>query len=94
MTIPKRIKFMGYTFQVTSETERAEEEECYGIINYKTQTIRLYNPVSNERKAETLIHELIHLVTDFLKINLEEDDVSRLGKGLYAALKENGMLCE
>ena len=92
MTTPKRIRFMGYTFRVVQETEHTEDEERYGLIDYRTQTIQLNRNTSDERKQETLVHELIHLVLDFTKVELEEDDVGRLGHGLYAILKENGLL--
>ena len=94
MTIPKRITFMGYTFRVIQETEHTEDEERYGLIDYKMQAIQLNKNTSDDRKQETLVHELIHLVSGFLNIEIEEDDVGRLGHGLYAVLKENGLLRE
>jgi len=66
---------MGYTFRVVQETEHTEDEERYGLIDYRTQTIQLNRNTSDERKQETLVHELIHLVLDFTKGELEEDDV-------------------
>ena len=92
MALPKTIKFMGYTFRVIQETEHTEEEERYGLIDYRSQTIQLNKYSTDQRKQETLVHELIHLVLDFLKVELDEDDVGRMGHGLYAILKENGLL--
>ena len=50
MTTPKRIRFMGYTFRVVQETEHTEDEERYGLIDYRTQTIQLNRNTSDERK--------------------------------------------
>ena len=45
-----------------------------------------------ESVTEVLMHELVHVIADTLKIDLKEEDVSRFSEALYDTLVRNGFM--
>lgn len=43
---------------------------------------------------QTLVHELVHIIADLFRIDLQEDDVERLAQGLHSVMVDNGMFNE
>lgn len=62
-------------------------EDFYGLIRYSEHTIFINDRacLCKEQREETLLHEVIHGVDKKLKVDLTEEDVQRLGAGLYAS---------
>lgn len=67
-------------------------DECYGIIEHDNKKIYLNERFNKDQQNETLLHEVIHGIDEFMNIGLTEDQVERLGKGMYLVLKENNLL--
>ena len=65
-----------------------------GSINHHKQTIQIDTNAHKQYQSEVLLHEIIHGVSHALNLNLGEDDVYRLGTGLYQVLSSNGFLAE
>lgn len=61
-----------------------------GNIDYRNQTIKVDG--DDKEKEQILIHEVIHAISYFWSIKLDESDVERLSEGLYHILKENKLL--
>ena len=89
MQIPKKITFMSYVYKVVHESKSTAEDGAFGTLDHMEQEIRLFAHNPPNRMQETLLHEVVHLVCDFIHLELEENDVARLSHGLYHALKEN-----
>jgi len=53
----------------------------------QTITIRPGQPLENEQ--DSVLHEVLHAVSDYMEINLREGQVTKLATGLLAVLKEN-----
>ncbi|BFH70588.1 phage protein [Paenibacillus dendritiformis] len=83
------IKIGCYTYHV-------EEVECVnkftpraGEIDYFARKIRIDKDMDEAQKRETLMHEIIHGLEDFMCFELEEEQVMKLGKGLAMVFKDN-----
>jgi transketolase C-terminal domain/subunit len=63
--------------------------ELYGCMDSKTETITLDADLSHEQKCATLLHECIHAMDDVYAIGLSEEQVVKLGTGLYLMLRDN-----
>ena len=59
-----------------------------GQISFEKQTIKLDS--EDIELQETLMHEIIHAVSHFWSVGLEEKQTECLSVGLYCVLKENG----
>jgi hypothetical protein len=53
-------------------------------------TIRDGQPQANEQ--DSVLHEVIHAVSDYMEIRLKEGQVTKLATGLLAVLKDNASL--
>lgn len=65
--------------------------ECFGTIDYINRVIELNHNNDEEQNIATLIHEVIHGVSEMYKLDFEEDTVERLGDALYTLFKDNSL---
>ena len=110
LNYPKRINILGiiYTIEYVekpSDVDIEKRSSLWGQIDYWTRTIRIYT--KNRTKEDiwvTLLHEILHGISDQLNLNLEEkgndDDatspettlVNLLSSGLFDTLTRNRLL--
>jgi hypothetical protein len=75
--------------------------ECFGVAHHRDQKIFIEPDIPQQKKEQTLIHEIMHAV--FWQTGLlarmkdvqgitEEEIVQALSMGLYQALNDGGML--
>ncbi len=86
---PASLKILGKPFKVTFGNEAPLEDGDMGDCSTEGQaiTIREGQPLENEQ--DSLLHEVIHAVSDYMEINLKEGQVTKLATGLLAVLKDN-----
>lgn len=67
-------------------------KDCYGEIDYNKREIYLNESLNDEEQNKaTLIHEMLHGISEMYNLELSEDIVSRLGEALYIVIKDNGI---
>lgn len=74
-----------------SSTLTVNEGVCYGDIDYNKNLIQLNKNYSEEQQKATLIHEVLHGISEMYSLDLSEDTVTRLGNALYSTLKQNNL---
>ena len=89
MPLPKSIRIVGHTYTVQVEPSEHFNSQYMGQINHQELTIRVGTHIPPEQQRETLLHEVIHGVDVAMRLNLSEEDTSRLSRGLHAALRDN-----
>jgi len=93
MNIPEKIKigWKDYTIEKTDVSEKLllNGAICYGEIEYDDQIIRLNNSFSDEQKELTLIHEMLHGISNMYTLDMSEDVVTKLANALYITIKDN-----
>ncbi len=102
MKIPKEIKIIGHTYQVSFEKTLGTEKDCAGEIRYRDQKIRLQPDIEGDpRHRENIeygfFHELVHGILYTLHYQELRDDeafVGRFARVLYQSLNGAGMLVE
>lgn len=99
MTIPKTLKLGAFNWTVEENQDVAREGCVYGSTHFRSQKIFLDPDVTDDNKAETLLHELLHTaiyhsgLTERLKNGAtEEEIVSSITPALYQALHDNGLV--
>jgi hypothetical protein len=56
-----------------------DEDHLYGCINFRDNTIRIYNNFVNSRDHyKTLLHELIHAIATDISIDFKTDSEERI----------------
>jgi Zn-dependent peptidase ImmA (M78 family) len=90
--IPNEVKVAGITYKV-SEKDYVEinvNKNCLGSCSYADSNIVILNSLSNTRKEQVFVHELVHAV--LMEAGYDEHDedmVNRIGIVLHQVLKEN-----
>lgn len=97
MKIPNEIKIGGIEYKVELIDENIDDihnAEFIGRVLFKEQKIKILNSYPVEKKFKTLLHEIIHILSEDLKIGIEEENICRLEAGLFQVLKDNKLLKE
>lgn len=92
MQLPAEIKIGGITYSVVEKETVDNSPDCYGVVIYADNHIEIKKSLSDERKAQTLIHEMLHAV--FFESgyeNHEEKLSDQLALTLHQVLKENDL---
>lgn len=63
-----------------------------GEIDYIDRTIKIAEFITDDDKRETLIHEIVHGIDEFMGIDLNEEQVVKIGKGLAMVMTDNPKL--
>lgn len=77
-----------------SQVLKTESDECYGEINYDELVINIRATDKEEQQEATLIHEVLHGVSEMYGLEMNEETVTRLANALYTVLKDNGLKIE
>lgn len=65
--------------------------EILGEINHVENQIQVNAAYSEEEQKITLIHEVLHGIDELFSIELKEEQVEQLGKGLFLVLTDNNL---
>ena len=96
MLLQKSIRILGKDYEVEYCDLRKEKESSAssrGYVCTGEQIIRIDNHNSKRQtQEETLLHEIIHALSDALGADLDEKQVNLMGAGLYQVINDNGLL--
>lgn len=86
---PVKITILGkpYTLKIVPNL-KAGETNLYGIVDIESRTILLSNSDKPDFE-ETVIHESIHVISDALNLNINENKTRALSCALYDTLTRN-----
>lgn len=91
MKMPERIKIGYKVYMIESAKPNLSVEDYYGTINYGEEKIYLRDSNSEEQNVQTLIHEVLHGISEFYLLGMEEKEVALLSNALYTVLKDNNL---
>lgn len=98
MKIPNSIRIGGIDYKVEIISEATDginnEADYCGRVIFKEHKILILDSYPIEKQFKTLLHEIIHVLDEDLKIGFEENNICRLEAGLYQVLKDNKLLKE
>lgn len=90
MIIPKKVRILYKEYIIEEQINLHDSDgELYGQIDFLPERILLNAEASEEQKKATLIHEIVHALDEMYKIELEEEQVEKLGNALYMLHKDN-----
>lgn len=86
-----KIGYKNYNIKPENEVYDDSRNECFGIISYDEEKIRIATKFSENLQNQALIHELIHAIGDKyqLDINKDEKTVDLLATGIYELILDN-----
>lgn len=83
------MKIGCYRYEVKEVKSVNKFEARKGEIDFYEKVIRLDEDMSPNDKLETLLHEIVHGIDDFMDVGLEENQVKKLGHGLAMVFMDN-----
>lgn len=90
MKIPMEIKigYRDYKVKFVSDLNDGSKV-LYGQVKWDEEIIELNQEVCENQKKCTLLHEVIHAIDEMEDIGLTEEQIVKLGKGMYKFIKDN-----
>lgn len=83
------IRLLSHDFRVIVESPTHWSEGGMGRASLKDQTIRLNDILPNDTRHSTLLHEVIHLISDLTSVELSEVQVDVVAQGMFTLMKDN-----
>ena len=97
--LPIKVEILGVSYSIIYDSDLWEKEKCWGVIEYKKQTIKIWRneDFSLEDYWNIIIHEVIHGISTALDLELESTDegekrLNRLAQGLTKVLLSNNWI--
>ncbi|MDL5002019.1 hypothetical protein QRW96_15435 [Clostridioides difficile] len=99
MNIPKEVKVGGLSYKIeeTEEPILVNNQLCYGLADYGSETIKLSTNLQSQRvKEATFLHELFHCIFRDRCIESEDEEylVDVLAKGIHQVIIDNPKIFE
>lgn len=91
MEIPNRVKigYKDYKVNKVEDNVIVNDSTCYGKIDFDKDSIDISALYSEEQQKCTFIHECLHGIDENVETDLTEDQIRKIGKGLYDFIKSN-----
>lgn len=90
MKIPKQIMVCGHKINIKYKKNIIEEgSDCWGTWDNDRHEITLRYGMNPSQRAEVLLHEVLHAISDIHLLNLTEKAVKILGIEILATVRNN-----
>ena len=80
----KSLNILGKEYEIKGQPKRYMGGDI-GTGSSTNQVITFDETLKKDQRAETILHEMIHIVDQELGLGMTEEQVSRLAVGLYAS---------
>lgn len=90
--IPQTVNIAGIEYDVINVEGIYDRFSTLGMVNYAKSVIELDNDMSQTKKEQTFIHEVLHACfTESGFEKQDEDMINRVSITLYQVLKDNNL---
>lgn len=87
---PRIITVCGHDIKIRHTSKLAlDKDPCWGFYDDNSRTIWLRTKMDKSRKAEVLLHEIIHAIAFIHNLNVSEKAVNTLAIEIMAFMKHN-----
>lgn len=84
--VPQEIQIGSHTYRITFD-KALEDTRDYGAVNHRTQEIFINPTRPPSQRAETLVHEILHVINHvFCDKEIEERQLDGLSEGMAQAV--------
>ena len=93
--IPQTINILGMDFEIKyTEIPRVHKRGagCYATIDNGKNIIELEEGNHGQKHLSSLLHEIVHQISNELDISLTESQVSTVSTGMFTVLRANSEL--
>ena len=90
--IPTKLRIIGHVYRIKKEKLEQDGWCMFGLANHSEKTISLNTSNDHTQDEETMIHEVIHVLSERTGAGLNERQVTAISNGIYCVLKDNPRL--
>lgn len=106
MDVPSKVIIAGRRYEISTDpadlakASRLEQETLHGYCDRQAQRILVLNDSHDQNAAETLVHEILHAVTQIVGLAdewgeaVEEATINRLAPAITQTIAENPKLTQ
>lgn len=87
--IPKLLKIGGLTVVVEQSRMLASSRDKFGEYSFMEQKITIDQFLSDDKKAATLLHEILEALNGYFELDISHAKLTVLGFALYQVLSDN-----
>ena len=90
--LPRKIRVVGKDWKVIWDFKEVDTDGNFGQTSPVNLEIRLGSASTEQKKRETLLHEILHAIDFTLsspKVSIKEPHIKLLAAGLFQVLTEN-----
>lgn len=84
-----KIRLLTHNIRVHNVGREMLESQLMGRANLAEQLIEINKHMAKDAKAQTFLHEAIHLIDRMLSLGLTEQQVDGVSAGVLSLLREN-----
>ena len=84
-----KVKIGCYMYKIENKPLLSNSIDVKGMCDFLNLTIKIDETLNKELKKETLIHECVHALDNFMDIDLTEEQVVKLGKSITMFIIDN-----
>lgn len=88
----KKLKIMGHEYKVKHCKDLIKKNNAIGYINFNKTTIWISTEISESRKRESILHEIIEALNCHMDLKLKHSVIVRIAEGMLVVLRDNGLL--
>jgi hypothetical protein len=89
-----KVKIGNQTYVINEVLCVDKRDSLAGQIKFLESEIRILHDLPHDLKQETVLHEVVHGIENFFDLDLEEEEVKQLARGLTMVFKDNPELLE
>ena len=88
---PKHVRVVGVDFplHIRSKNVDTHLDDKYGYCDHARGHIVMCDGNSETQMRETSLHEILHAIEVATQTKLDEEDLHRIGRALYAVIRDN-----
>ena len=87
--IPSQIKIATSSYTVGFREHLKLDDGLVGVAYHRNKAIYIDPALDTSEKAQTLLHEAIHIIDRIYGCKIDEDDTDRLAQGMAELLVNN-----
>lgn len=85
----KKVKIGCFQYDIVEVKTVNKYEPRKGEIDFFERVIKIDSDMTLQDKQETMLHEIIHGIDEFMGVGLKEAQVKKLGTALAMVLTDN-----
>lgn len=84
----KNINILGINYKINYISNDCRTDAFMGRADSKMAELNINIDMPIDQQESTIIHEIVHCISDMLILKLKEDQVNNLAIGLYPVVKQ------